>query len=453
MNRYAKSFKRGGKRYYRGKSGKAIPLASSPARYGEMAKDPNRRADVPSRYLSAEHRRQREMNARLNAPVGAGTDVTNRDVAREARVDANVRYGQAEQDLRMLQARQSARQQVVPQYMDLYRQQLAQAQQRTQMAYQAAQQQMAGLGQALGQGAPGLSHPESALREQQAAAVRQQGAGSLAALSAAQGANTDARFNSDIANVGLRLVEELTREAGRGRELDEKGQQLAREKGEFTSSQRSKLTESYRKSGLENLVFAADQTQAAAKLQADKQKSDSQVNQWGYTAAEWRSKSESERQAIIRRQKKDSRAPKGPREPKYGYDADEWDSMSVSERRQAKKKWEAGGEDGSGSKSGKPGKEPGSSLGARRNLLDRSALIKSIARKNGLKDREALKRATRRSRKGWYSPGIEQLKTAAALDLAYGNRINRGTLAALRDRGVFVTSTGEYWGGGNRNAS
>jgi hypothetical protein len=233
-NRYAKSFEREGKRYYRGKSGKAIPITTSPARYQEMAKNPDQRASVPTKYLPTGLRQQREMNTRLNTPVGAGTNVTVRDVSREAKADANVRYGQAEGDLGQAMARQQARQNMIPSYMDQYRQQLSQAQQRTQQAYAQAQATMQGLGSGLGGAQMDPSDTAGIQREQQAQAIRQQGIVGNASLLAGQAANTDARFNSDIANVGLRLVEELTREAGERSKLDRQKQDLSREKGSYT---------------------------------------------------------------------------------------------------------------------------------------------------------------------------------------------------------------------------
>lgn len=455
----------GSKRFPKGKA-KPKAKESRTARYRRLSGDPRTRAAVPSQYLSSEHRREREMNARLNAPVGAGSSVTNRDVAREARADANVRYGQSEAELRNQYARSVMQQQRLPQYMDAYRAQLNQAKTQAQQAYAQAAQNARGLAGAVSNTAGdaqmvqqmqaeaaqrgGSVDPNALNTAVQAAAVRQAGGNSLGALADVQGANTGVMYDRDIATTGLRLIEELTREAGEQNRVNRSKVQLLGEKGEYEAGQRSKIRERERAAGLENLVFAADQQKAQLDASAKAQAADSEVNQWGYTAKEWRALSTSQRESIIKKQKGYGDKPPAPRETKYGYDADEWDGMSVSERRAAKKAWEAG-EGGSG-KVGKPGKEPGASLGPRRNLLDRSATIKSLAARQKLTTRGAFKAATRKSRKGWYSPGIEQLKTAAALDLAYGSRISRGTLAALRERGVYVTSTGEYWGGGNRNS-
>ena len=46
----------------------------------------------------------------------------------------------------------------------------------------------------------------------------------------------------------------------------------------------------------------------------------------------------------------------------------------------------------------------------------------------------------------------QELLLSAALDLQYDGRISRNNLRAVRDLGIFVTSKGAYWAGGNRGS-
>lgn len=278
----------GSKRFSKGKA-KPKAKESRTARYRRLSGDPRTRAAVPSQYLSSEHRREREMNARLNAPVGAGSSVTNRDVAREARADANVRYGQSEAELRNQYARSVMQQQRLPQYMDAYRAQLNQAKTQAQQAYAQAAQNARGLAGAVSNTAGdaqmvqqmqaeaaqrgGAVDPNALNTAVQAAAVRQAGGNSLGALADVQGANTGVMYDRDIATTGLRLIEELTREAGEQNRVNRSKVQLLGEKGEYEAGQRSKIRERERAAGLENLVFAADQQKAqtdAALKDADR---------------------------------------------------------------------------------------------------------------------------------------------------------------------------------------
>lgn len=265
----------GSRRLPKGK-GRPMPAESRTQRYKRLAKAPGTRASVPSQYLSPEQRRQREMNARLNQVVGPGSTVTNRDISRQASQDANVRYGGAEQELASQLGRSVITQQRVPGYMEAYRQQLQAAKAATQQAFAQAQQQMYSNAQQAGVGAAGVTDPGQQQIEAQAAAVRQQRASTLGDVASVQGANSAAGFNSQIANVGLRLVEELAKEAGNQNEIGRKKLQVASEKGQYRASRRQELGDAARKSGLENLVFASDQQQAAAKAKTDAAKFDFQ---------------------------------------------------------------------------------------------------------------------------------------------------------------------------------
>lgn len=436
----------GRKRPSRGKRGGKRPnppRESREARYGRLAQNPNTRASVPDEYLSPEHRRVREMNRRLNTPVGGGTNATYRDVAREAQADANVRYGQQEGEIRSQFGRSAVQMNRLPAYMEQYRAALAQAQQQAQATYAQAAAQARGVG---AQDAANTAQGQSALVGQmqadaaqrggsvdpallqqaiQAAGVRQGRSEIQGQYMDALGAGESSFYGRGQSNIPLRLIEELDKERGVQNELERSRRQLLGEKGEYQSSQRSKILDRERGYGLENQVLGLNTAKAVSD--AEQKELD---------------RKQRERDARTKRQQQLS----DKQRDREFREQDREDRQQFQAEQKAKKEKEKG------TKLGKPGKEPGSSLGVRRNLLDRRDTIGSLAASQNLKTREDFKRATTRSRKGWYTPGIEQLKTAAALDLTYGDRIASGTLKALRERGVYVTSTGEYWGGGNRGS-
>jgi hypothetical protein len=402
---------------------------------------------VPDQYLSPEQRRERLMNRRLDSPVAEGVRTTNRDVAREARADANIRYGQQEGDLRNQYAKSAVQMTRLPAYMESYRAALAQAQQQAQGAYQQAAAQARGVG---AQDAAGTAQSQAGIVSQMqadaaarggsvdpallqqaidAAGVRQGRSEIQGQYMDALGAGEQSFYGRGQANIPLRLVEELNRERGVQNELDRTGRQLAGEKGEFLTSQRAKIAERERGYGMEAQVLGLNA--AKAEMTAQQKEAD---------RAQRVKDSRTKRRQQLADKKRDREA----------RDADREDRQEFQKEQAAKK--DKGGTKSEGAKLGKPGKEPGSSGKPRKNILDRQSTIATLRAKHNLKTREEFKRATARSRKGWYSPGIEQLKTAAALDLSFGTRISSETLAALRKRNIFITSTGYYWGGGNRNA-
>lgn len=98
-------------------------------------------------------------------------------------------------------------------------------------------------------------------------------------------------------------------------------------------------------------------------------------------------------------------------------------------------------------KPGAPRAEPPSSLAPRRRI----GVIQTDLRQRGYKTREEAKRALRQQAPHLFTPE-QELLLSAALDLEFNpnGRISANNLRKLRSIGVFVTSTGAYWRGGNR---
>lgn len=66
----------------------------TPQRVAKLVRNPGDRAKVPTRLLPEKYRKIREMNARLNAPVTAGSSMTNRDLSHLTSDAVTQRYGQ-----------------------------------------------------------------------------------------------------------------------------------------------------------------------------------------------------------------------------------------------------------------------------------------------------------------------------------------------------------------------
>jgi hypothetical protein len=75
----------------------------------------------------------------------------------------------------------------------------------------------------------------------------------------------------------------------------------------------------------------SDAAQARQDLKADRKADNQKVNQWGYTAKEWRTKTQAERQKIIRGQKNSGRAPNTKVYP-GGRTWKEWKALTPQQR-------------------------------------------------------------------------------------------------------------------------
>lgn len=417
-------------------------------RVQQLITNPNTRASIPSRYLPAAQRRQREMNQQLDRPVVEGSQLTNRMAGREAENAASVRYGPLEQQLNTQLQRSQQVQQAIPQWYEQYRQLIGTAQEGIRQGFQAAQQQQqalqAGAGQVAGQGAidqvnqqiqqlGGQVDPQNQQIAANAAAVRAGMAGNIGAVTAAQAANQNAYAQNLSANTPRHQIDSIMQELGREREIQADRGQLARERGAYRQTQRQGIRDREQRSVLERAAFNLD----VANTAADNARADEQLD------VSQRSQRRQEQQQEL----------SGPG-AKYGYTATQWRRMSTQERQRVIREFQASRGRGQGG-TGQPRQEPVSSLNPRRTINSRVDFVRQYARDNNLSlsdrnQRARLVAALRRTHRGFFDNGGNERMLSAALDLAQTGKISNENLRFLRRQGVYVTSTGDYWGGGNR---
>jgi len=131
--------------------------------------DPGLRRQLPTGLLKAPQRKARALNVRLNAPITAGSTMTERDLARAANASGAVQFGPQEQALgQQLGASQQA-ETSTGNYYDQYLQRLAQ----NQADVASQQQQAASQLQGIGQGITGLAASDLAGVQNRAVASAQ----------------------------------------------------------------------------------------------------------------------------------------------------------------------------------------------------------------------------------------------------------------------------------------
>lgn len=451
------------------------------ARVRKLAANPNTRASIPEKYLPERYRKQRSLNARLNSPIAEGSNLTVRDAARLAKAAGQVRYGGEAGELSEGLRTTQQRQQQVPGFYDTYRQWIQSAQQQAQNAYGVANQQLQGLQGATGavQAQPqlaqaqqqagvtgGIVDPEAQNRAAMAAAVRQAGIGSAGA----QLANVGFGAQQQLGATGLASFGAQAQEAARLREDEDKVRRalgtLAGQRGAFEQTERTNIADSERKAALERIVFNAEQTETNTKLKQaaderqDKKRSsrDEFIAKYGVSPERWRSMTPEQRLEQRRKWARAGQAPpRGSTTDKYGYSPSEWAGLSRDQKLKAKAEWDrAGDKPAKGEKAGKPRAEPSDSVGARRLILDRKTFLGKYAQERGIPltpaGRNKLVANLKRTHKGYFADPATELGLRASLDLATTGRIGSETLKGLRKRNIFITSKGDYWGGGNRGS-
>lgn len=436
------------------------PNKYTPQRVARLVKNPGTRASVPTKYLPAQYRRQRELNQRLDSPVTPGSSLTNRQAARERNATVDQRYGPLESQLGQKLQQSQRVQQAIPQWYDQYRQLLNAAQQGAQQGYAAANQQMqalqAGAGQQLAspqiaaQNAQiaslgGIEDPAQAQIAAQAASQRAAMAGNLGGVIAAQGANQNAYGANLTANTGRHQVESLLAELQNDSNIRGDQAQLGREKGSYAVTTDQGIRDRERKSVLENAAFNldvantnADNARADAQLRttqrrdaANTQRQDETPNQYGYTAKQWRQMTTAQRQQVIR------------------------DSRSSGRGN--------GGGSGGGSSTSPPGVKPATPAARQRaNSQIQYALTQARRMKSGKFSRSQAGQTLLTGRPGRDGqPGInkvDQLWASVALDIAYDGHLSRNNQRKLQSLGYSVrdlglTSYGDYTRQSNRPTS
>lgn len=445
-------------------------------RFARLAKDPRTRASIPTEKLKGfagadEYRAERAKNARLDSPFVVGGSMTQREAARQRNAEVDLRYRGPENELRQQVAdSQRFETQNLPGWYADYQRILRDAQQQTAANTQAALgqvTQLQGLEGNVLAGQAQINAQQQADAAQRGAVADTAGASDVAqrasmarqaltagfgAQLATQGANNRQRLIDAVPIAQRELGEQQAAERGRRKTLTNKQFELASDRGDYATKVAQDIRDSESKSVLERAAFGLDEAKLAADIQAKKEAAAAkgeEVNEYGYTKDAWRKLSTARRREIIAQSKRKAAAPK---DPKYGIDADVWQGMSPEERIKAKKRWESNG--GSKKAGGDPDKEPASSLNMRRSVLDRAdGFLPKYAKDRGLQlnqsNRARIVADLRKSHPGYFN-GVQEIVLSAALDRAILGRISNANLRKLRSRGVYVTSSGEYWGGGNR---
>lgn len=419
------------------------------ARFAKLAKNPGTRASIKTADLKGfagadELRAERAKNTRLDAPFVPGGQLSNRDVARERNAASKLQYGDEERELE--QARTDSdyhRDTRLPAWFADYQRQLqaGQAQQEAANAQAAAQITQLGAGDAnvAGQLSPvasqqahmgqfGLSGDTAAntTREQDAGRVRQMLNSSFGGMLTTQGAGRVGQMIDQRTRIvpGWQ-IQEQAQEQGRGMKVAGDQAALAKLKGEFATRYMADARERESKGVLERAAFGLDQAKAEAGLAMDQQEAKSKR----YDTIQDRK---------LARQREDRMA-KTEKERL----ANERERIRISKEKAAK------GTGKDGKKLGRPLQEPASSLSARRRI---ETIRRDLAQR-GFKTREEAKAALRKQAPHLFSPDQEVL-LSAALDRQFlpGGKISKGNTRALRNLGVFITTDGAYWSGGNRGA-
>lgn len=412
--------------------------AARRARMERLARDPRTRAAVPTEFLSAKHRRVRALNARLNAPVTAGSEMREVDLARQANAETDAKYREPTRLVREEEANAAGRLKAAPTYFEQYKATLDAARARLDQEREATLAAAGGrvsaaadptqAQQAVQQGAQQFGYDPAQATQAAAAGAATRGAlaGSardvLAAQFAGRGGVLDEARTTGVESRRAKALAEAAAALGK---VQTDRRELAKERGEYNISARDKGRSAERQSVLERIALQikdADSQRDARTAKADREMS-----------AEEKRK---EREAEAREKKRDRDLEKSEGQK---------DREAAAERDAAK-----------GSKQDKPGaprQEPTFSLQARNLILARARTISKLMRDQKITTRGEFKGATKSSRKGWYSPE-EQPLTAAALDLVFNRnkQIASPNLHVLRDMGIYITTKGQYWAGGNRGS-
>lgn len=187
------------------------------------------------------------------------------------------------------------------------------------------------------------------------------------------------------------------------------------------------------------LKESAATASATEKLAAAKAKDD-EVNEWGYSKAEWRKLSPAKRQQIMADVKASQRAPDKPAAPKdhYGYSDAEWPNLTLEQKREAKRLWSSSGGNGDG-------KESQAAINLRRRVTNMGRTADDIqrrhpdlniapdapkAQRDTIRRRLAaqLQRQAQQANPPYYIPADE---LSAALDIAVDGHVSRANLNTL----------------------
>lgn len=304
-------------------------LKAHPDLLAKYMKNPGLRSKLPDSYLTPAQRKQRILNARLNAPVVPGSSVTGRDLAQESNAATALRYGPQERALTTQQAQ--ARQQGIDQagWYDQYKADLQQHATNTGQISAAAVGQMnatgaglRGLDQSNLQQQQGALNADAATRGATAATlgpeadaasrVRQQMLAGFANQQSATGAanQTYADSNANVVAPAQKM-RARAQSAADVRAIGDKLISVAADKGAYQQQYRAGVKSDEAKNVLAQQALTGKTAVDLAKITATTTRADrtaadrkaaaaGKVNQWGYTAAQWAAMTVEQRRAIIK---------------------------------------------------------------------------------------------------------------------------------------------------------
>jgi hypothetical protein len=292
-----------------------MTTAQRKVRVAKLIQNPGTRSKVPDQYLPPALRQQREMNARLNAPVVQGSSLTNRDVSRSATAGAEVKYGEPirQGQSSIGQSEQAGKD--MAGYFDDYQRKVAEAQGATAQIGKDTTAAISGLAGAFGTpDTAGLSAGNAA-DAGNAAAVRHAILSNLGAVQTAQAGNANTYANQ-MANVvvpGQKLSAQASA-AGKTQSLREQLAGLLKEKGTYKQQLQSDAVADEGKNVLAQQALGLDITKAATDAAAGRATrretrrsnvasetaATQEVNAYGYSKADWAAKTPAERQKIMK---------------------------------------------------------------------------------------------------------------------------------------------------------
>lgn len=258
------------------------------ARAHKLEQNAGTRTKVPTKQLSPKYQRMRKANAAGKAKAAAGNDpaaltapLTPNTLGQQVTAATDMAYAPAEQELAGQAAQSQQIQNNIPAWFRDYKNAQAHATEATKQAYGAAlgvQQRgadsLAGLdAQSAGQLQSGLQQgaaisgtavsPEIMQLATQGALSRRQAGTAQMGLTAGLGATETAyRAGQQVVGAGQELKARVD-ETARGRNIAGKGLALAKEKGNYATTQRQKLIDSEHTKQLEDKAFGLNEQKAA----------------------------------------------------------------------------------------------------------------------------------------------------------------------------------------------
>lgn len=332
--------------------------------YEQWAANPATRPKVPDdilKRINPEAYQQRVRNRQMRQPVVPGASITNRDLERETSAAVGLEFGPLEEQLRREYARSQAVQQRIPEWFNYYRQQVQGLGLADAAAAQYAKDEITNLGGALANAAAqaaaqdqaamqadaairGATVDDAALqRALQASAVNTADLGTLAALQVQLGKNSGDfwRGQENVSEMGK--IEQLLKEEGVRRGLDESARELAREKGQYATKYRADRIDREQQRTLERAAFGLKEAEAAAGAAAAQQKTRQQrrqqrldfISKHGVPPGQYARMTPQERARNDRWWRQASNPPKqgdGDKINKWGFSNRDWQRMTPEER-------------------------------------------------------------------------------------------------------------------------